>query len=81
MLSVTLGNWQSPVKPDVAAIFDIRNCGLPCFELNSYEPGFCSLGRIKCYGIYKVRDETEGFIDNIEVDVAKMYPCLTVWKK
>ena len=80
VLSTTLRNWQSSVKPDLAAIFDIKNCGLRCFELTSYQPDFCSLGRINCCGIYKVQGDMEGFVSNIEVDVAKMYPCLTVWE-
>jgi hypothetical protein len=80
VLSATLRNWQGSVKPDLAAVFDIRNCGLRCFELTRYQPYFCSLGRINCCGIYKMQGNTEGFVSGFEVDVAKMYPCLTIWK-
>jgi hypothetical protein len=32
VLATTLHQWQSAVEPDLAVIFDLKQCGLKCFE-------------------------------------------------
>lgn len=81
VLDVTLSNWQSPIELDLAAIFPIHPCKLICFQVKDYDPALCSLGGVDCFGIYKIQKSFSGFVLNAGIQVEKMYPLITVWKK
>lgn len=81
VLNVTLSNWNSPVELDLAAIFPIHPCNFVCFQVNNYDPALCSVGGVDCFGIYKIQKGFSGFVLNSGIQVEKMYPLITVWKK
>lgn len=81
MISVTLNHWQSSVKLDLAIVFPLRNCRLRCFQFTQYVPSLCAGSGIDCFGIYKTQKGFSGFVQNAGIQVEKMYPCLTIWRK
>lgn len=81
VLDVTLSNWKSPIELDLAAIFPIRPCDFACFQVNNFDPRLCSMGGIDCFGIYKIQKGFSGFVLNAGIQVEKMYPLITIWKK
>lgn len=81
VLSVTLSNWQSPIELDLAAIFPIHPCTFACFQVKYYDPSLCSIGREDCFGIYKFQKGFSSFILNAGIQVEKMCPLITIWKK
>ena len=81
VLEVTLGNWQSGIELDLAAVFDTRNCGLKCFERTTWDEHLCSIGGVDCFGLYKIQKGFHGFVVNAGVQVKLMYPCIPIWRR
>lgn len=81
VLEVTLGAWQSNIEVDVAAVFDIRRCGLKCFERTVWDEHLCSTGGVDCFGLYKIQKGFNGFVTNAGVQVKRMYPILRIWQR
>lgn len=83
-LQLTLSNWRSPIEPDLAAVFPLHPCGLACFNSTAYDPALCPTPcptpGIDCFGVYKIQKGFTGFVLNAGIEVARMYPCITVWK-
>ena len=80
-LELVLNNWQGSVEPDLAAVFDSRNCGLRCFDQTTWHEHWCTLGGVDCFGLYKIQKGFSGFIVNAGVRVKQMYPCLQIWSR
>ncbi len=74
----SLSRWKSDTELDLAVVFDKRNCGLKCFEVQEHSPDLCEHG-VDCMGIYKSQKGFSGFIENMGLDVTFMYPCLIIW--
>jgi hypothetical protein len=81
VLDTTLSQWQSEAELDLAVIFDIKNCRLACFEQTRWEEGFCQLGGIDCFGLYKTQKGFTGLVSNAGIQVKLMYPCLKIWQR
>lgn len=81
VLQVTLSQWKSEIELDLAVIFPIHPCRFACFQVNDYDAALCSLGGVDCFGIYKIQKGFSGFVLNAGIQVEKMYPLITVWKK
>jgi hypothetical protein len=77
---MTRENWQGAVEADLAVVFDVRNCGLKCFEQTARDERLCSLGGIDCFGLFKIQIGFDGFVTNAGVQVKRMYPCLKIWE-
>lgn len=75
----TLDNWKSPIDVDLAVIYDLKKCGLKCFEQTTWQQEFCPLGGVDCFGIYKLQKGFHGFLTHAGIQVRLMYPCLTIW--
>ncbi len=80
VLDTTLCHWQGTIEADLAAVFDIKGCGLPCFDSEEYQPGLCEDGGVDCFGLYKIQKGFSGFAPKIGVSVRQMYPCLVIWR-
>ena len=81
VLETTLRNWRSSIEADLAAVFDIRNCRLKCFDRTSWDAQLCATGGIDCFGLYKIQKGFNGFVNNAGVQVELMYPCLKIWQR
>jgi len=81
VLQVTLSQWKREIELDLAVIFPLHACNFACFQVNDYYPALCSLGGVDCFGIYKIQKGFSGFVLNAGIQVEKMYPLITVWKK
>ncbi len=81
VLKTTLNSWRATVELDLAVVFDIRNCGLKCFDQCVWKESTCKLGGIDCFGLYKTQKGFNGFVTNAGVQVKLMYPCLTIWQR
>ena len=81
VLEVTLRNWLSDIEPDLAAVFDARNCGLKCFNRMAWDPQLCSVGGVDCFGLYKIQKGFNGFVTDAWVQVKLMYPCMRIWRR
>ncbi|MBE0686128.1 MAG: hypothetical protein IH585_09020 [Anaerolineaceae bacterium] len=81
VLDVTLSQWKSEMELDLAVIFPLHTCNFACFQVNNYDPALCSLGYVDCFGIYKIQKGFSGFVLSAGIQVEKMYPLITVWKK
>lgn len=81
VLQVTLECWRGPVSADLAAVWDKRDCGLPCFDLLEFDPHICPDPTPGCMGVVKVQEGYEGIVPDEHVDVREMYPCRTVWRR
>ena len=81
VLQVTLWTWRSNIEPDLAAIFDIRKCGLTCFDRTAWDEHLCSIGGVDCFGLFKIQKGFNGFVTNAGVRVKRMYPCLRIWRR
>lgn len=77
----TLDHWDSPIEVDLAVIFDLKRCGLKCFEQTTWQEGFCPLGGVDCFGIYKIQKGFHGFITNAGIQGRLMVPCLKIWQR
>lgn len=81
VLQVTLTHWKSEIELDLAVIFPLHACNFSCFQVNNYDPALCLLGSVDCFGIYKIQKGFSGFVLNAGIQVEKMYPLITIWKK
>ncbi len=77
----TLGYWQAAIEVDLAVIYDLKSCGLHCFEQSTWQQGFCQLGGVDCFGIYKIQKGFRGIVTNAGIQVKLMYPCLKIWQR
>jgi len=79
---VAKNNWQGPVDLDLAVVFDIRNCGLKCFEYTTWDESVCQPDcGVDCFGLYKIGKGFNGLVSNAGIQVKLMYPCLKIWQK
>ncbi len=76
-----LGNWQSPIEADVAVVFDVRGCGLKCFDQTAWDDQLCQQSAVDCFGLYKAQKGFSGIVTHSGVQVKRMYPCLTIWRR
>lgn len=74
----TQSNWQAEVEADLAIIFDVRSCGLVCFDQRNWNN--CDVGGVNCFGLYKEQKGFNGVVLNAQVEVKQMYPCLKIWQ-
>lgn len=81
VFEVTKNHWHGNVEVDLAVSFDIRHCGLNCFEHTMWEAGICQQGGTDCFGLYKIGKGFSGLVTNAGVQVKLMYPCLKIWQK
>lgn len=77
----TLSHWRGPVELDLATVFDIRHCGLKCFDQNYRDEQFCKQGGRDCFGLYKTQKGFHGLVVNAGVEVKRMHPCLKIWQR
>ena len=78
VLLTTLDNSECPVELDLAAVFDSKNCGLTCFDINDYPQLKCSKSETGCIGIYKIQKGFTGFVPPV-FSAREMYPLFTIW--
>jgi hypothetical protein len=76
----TLDHWQGDIEADLAVIYDVKNCGLKCFEQTTWQTGVCQFG-MDCFGLYKIQKGFHGFVTNAGIQVKLMYPCLKIWQR
>jgi hypothetical protein len=76
----TLDHWQAAIEVDLAVIYDLRKCGLKCFEQTTWQQDFCQLGGVDCFGLYKIQKGFHGFVSDAGIQVKLMYPCLKIWQ-
>jgi len=81
VLETTLHHWQGAVEADLAAVFEVRDCGLKCFDLTAWEDSSCLLGGEDCFGLYKIQKGFRGRVEHAGVQVKRMIPCLTIWQR
>jgi hypothetical protein len=81
VVQVTLSSWKSDIEPDLAIVFDVRKCGLACFEQNAWNDRVCGVGGVDCFGLFKTQKGFDGFVTNAGVQVNRMYPCLKIWSR
>lgn len=81
VLETTISNWRSAIEVDLAAIFDVRSCGLRCFDRTAWDEQLCTAGGVDCFGLYKIQKGFHGFVTNAGVQVKRMYPCLRIWQR
>jgi hypothetical protein len=79
--STTLEHWQATVEVDLAVIYDLKNCGLKCFEQTAWQQDLCLPGGVDCFGLFKIQKGFHGFVTNAGIQVRLMYPCLKVWQR
>ncbi len=79
VMETTLNNWQSKTELDLAVVFDIRNCGLKCFDRIEWDEESCLYGGIDCFGLYKTQKGYQGLVTNAGVQVKFMHPSLKIW--
>ncbi len=81
VINTTLTYWQGSIQVDLAAIFDVQNCGLKCFDQGVWDELLCATGGVDCFGLYKIQKGYRGFVKNAGVQVKQMYPCLKIWQR
>ena len=81
LLEVTLAHWHGAAELDLAAVFDLRDCGLRCFDRTRYDEAACAVGGVDCFGLFKIQKGFNGYVPAIGVQVRLMYPCLTIWRR
>ena len=77
----TLRNWRGTVEADLAVVFDLRGCGLKCFDREAWDDQLCAEGGVDCFGLYKTQKGFSGMVANAGVQVRRMYPCLKIWQR
>lgn len=80
-LHYTLSRWRGSIELDLAAIFDKKGCGLPCFNRRSHTPLLCPDEAPDCFGVYKIQRGFDGYVENLGISVEAMYPCSRIWEK
>ena len=78
---VTLSNWRGAVEADLAVVFDLRGCGLKCFDRGVWDDQLCAENGVDCFGLYKTQKGFSGMVTNAGVQVRRMYPCLKIWQR
>jgi hypothetical protein len=77
----TLRHWKGPVELDLAVVFDMRSCGLKCFEWTAWDAQSCFQGGRDCFGLYKIQKGFSGLVTGAGVQVKLMYPCWKIWSR
>ena len=80
ILYATLAEWREKNKLDLTVVFDTRNCQLKCYNERLYNPIVCTHGGFDCFGMYRIEDNTPGFLLNSSFNIKYIYPCITVWR-
>jgi len=78
---MTKNHWRGSVEVDLAVVFDIRNCGLKCFDHTMWNDEICQQGGVDCFGLYKIGKGFSGMVTNAGIQVKLMYPSLNIWQK
>ena len=81
VLVTTLNHWRAAIEPDLAVIFDVRNCKLKCSEQTTWNEQICKIGGVDCFGLYKTQKGFNGLVINAGIQVKLMYPCLKIWQR
>ncbi len=81
IFETTQGAWQSDIELDLAIVFDVRHCGLSCFNQPTWDENPCTVGGVDCFGLYKVQKGFNGLVFNAGIVVKRMYPCLRIWRR
>ncbi len=81
VLEIALDHWRASAEPDLAVVFDIRGCGLSCFDRRAWDERACTQGGIDCFGLYKTQKGFHGLVVNASIQVKLMYPCLKIWQR
>ena len=79
VVNTTLKTWRGPIELDLAVIFDIRKCGLKCFDQSMWNKDICRLDGVDCFGLYKTQRGFHGLVTHAGIQVMLMYPCLKIW--
>ena len=81
VIGVTFDAWRGPVELDLVAVFDVRGCGLGCFDVAAWgQDEVCPFGSGRdCFGAYKVQRGFDGFVENAGIEVRLMQPSVMVW--
>lgn len=80
VLTTTVQAWRGTIDLDLAAIFDKSDCGLRCLDHESFSPGVC-VRDVDCMGLFKIQKGFDGFVPGSLLDVKKMYPLITIWRR
>jgi hypothetical protein len=83
VIAVTVDAWRGRVELDAVAVFDLRGCGLGCFDVEAWgEDEVCPFGSGRdCFGAYKVQRGFDGFVENAGIEVRRMQPSMAVWRR
>jgi hypothetical protein len=81
VVKTTLAHWRASVVADLAVIFDLRNCGLKCFDQITWNEQICQSGGTDCFGLYKIQKGFQGLVTLAGIRVKLMYPCLKLWQR
>ncbi len=83
VIATTRDAWQGTVELDLVAVFDVRGCGLACFDVVAWgEDDVCPFGSGRdCFGAYKVQRGFDGFVENAGIEVRRMQPSVAVWRR
>jgi hypothetical protein len=81
VLDTILSSWQAAVELDLAVVFDIRGCGLKCFDQHTGDAQTCRQSGTDCFGLYKTQKGFRGLVTNAGIQVKLMYPCLKIWQR
>ncbi len=81
ILETTLNPWTGTIELDLAVVFDIKACGLKCFDQSAWNEQTCKLGGIDCFGLYKTQKGFNGLVTNAGIQVKLMYLCLKIWQR
>ena len=83
VIGATFDAWRGRVDLDLVAVFDVRGCGLGCFDGVAWgEDEVCPFGSGRdCFGAYKVQRGFDGFVEDAGIEVRRMQPSVTVWRR
>ena len=82
VVQTTLDNWQGVVELDTAAVFDRGDCcGLRCLAVSTGDESILQGRGIDCFGVYKIQRGFTGYVPPVGVDVRRMYPIITIWRR
>jgi predicted nucleotidyltransferase len=80
VVETTLLAWRGSVECDLAAVYDERGCGLPCFSGQRDGPPECPQGGSCRFGIYKLQKGFAGYVPWALIELPKVYPLLEIWR-
>jgi hypothetical protein len=81
ILATTQDRWRGAVEADLAVIFDVRHCGLKCFDQTDFDERLCPDAGVDCFGLFKMQKGFNGLVENAGVEIRRMYPCLAIWRR